>query len=266
MQTLDSDSKGSVSNSKASMTSQEETRQMSRKKDVPSGAKQVPRMTYSLGQGNRHHQKLLEMMDNSGVENNQAENERQDNLRMTMMRVVKQHERWSKSSAESTSSSTRNTNLATSRRRESMASVGTLGSNILGDENLDAFLRLQLMHLSVSTKRKSDLAKDLAFQQFSLLSVRPASLFSEPPDYSRNGSRFLDPFVTKRIDLIDRFPKDLSESDIDGEALAAFCFPNGLSIRLVPRCAAEGAKRLGWLGERGDMYQLQGVSSIAFFF
>ncbi len=248
------------------MASQEETRQMSRKKDVTSGAKQVPRMTYSLGQGNRHHQKLLEMMDNSGVENNQAENERQDNLRMTMMRVVKQHERWSKSSAESTNSSTRNTNLATSRRRESMASVGTLGSNILGDENLDAFLRLQLMHLSVSTKRKSDLAKDLAFQQFSLLSVRPASLFNEPPDYSRNGSRFLDPFVTKRIDLIDQFPKDLSGSDIDCEALAAFCFPNGLSIRLVPRCAADGAKRLGWLGERGDMYQLQGVSSIAFFF
>lgn len=247
------------------MASQEGARQMSRKKDVTSGAKQVPRMTYSLGQGNRHHQKLLEMMDNSVVENYQTENERQENLRMTMMRVVKQHERWSKSSAESTNSSTRNTNLATSRRRESMASVGTLGSNILG-ENLDAFLRLQLMHLSVSTKRNSDLAKDLAFQQFSLLSVRPASLVNEPPDYSRNGSRFLDPFVTKRIDLMDQFPKDLSESDIDGEALAAFCFPNGLSIRLVPRCAADGAKKLGWLGERGDMYQLQGVSSIAFFF
>ena len=248
------------------MASKEESRQMRRKKDVSGGTKQAPRMTYSLGQGNRHHQKLLEMMDNSCVESNQTDNERHENLRMTMMRVVKQHERWSQnSSAGSTNSSTRNTNLGAGRRRESQASTGgdTIGSNILGDENLDAFLRLQLMHLSVSTKQQSGASsKDRAFQQFSLLSVRPTSLLTEPPDYSRNGSRFLDPFVTKRIDLIDQFPKALSEFDIDGEALAAFCFPNGLRIRLVPRCAADGARRLGWLGERGDMYQLQGVSSI----
>jgi len=266
--TIDSDSKGSVTNSKASKTSQEDPRQVSRKKNNSDGAKQPPRMTYSLGQGNRHHQKLLEMMDNSCAEPNQADNANanKDNLRMTMMRVVKQHERWSKSSTDlSTSSSTRNTNLGTGKRRESQASIGadTIGSNMLGDENLDAFLRLQLMHLSVSTKGQSELTKDRAFQQFSLLSVRASSLLNEPPDYSRNGSRFLDPFVTKRIDLIDQFPKDSSESDIDGEALAAFCFPNGLRIRLVPRCAADGARRKGWLGEQGDMYQLQGFTDVA---
>lgn len=271
--TNDSDSKGSISNSKASNSkasnskaSQDESPQRSRKKGSAGGSKQVPRMTYSLGQGNRHHQKLLEMMDNSVVESNVPENDRHDNLRMTMMRVIKQHERWSKTSVDSTNSSTRNTNLATGRKRESQASTGgdTIGSNILGDENLDAFLRLQLMHLSLSSNRQSQtMAKDRAFQQFSLLSVRSASLFNEPPDYGRNGSRFLDPFVTKRIDLIDQFPKAASESDIDGEALAAFCFPNGLRIRLIPRCAVEGARRLGWLGEHGDKYQLQGFTDVA---
>ena len=143
MQTLDSDSKGSLTNSKTSSSHKEESRQIRRKKDMSSGTKQVPRMTYSLGQGNRHHQKLLEMMDNSGVDSNQADNERHENLRMTMMRVVKQHERWSQnSSAGSTNTSTRNTNLGAGRRRESQNSTGadTIGSNILGDENLDAFL------------------------------------------------------------------------------------------------------------------------------
>ena len=250
-----------MSNSKTSesKTSEEGPPRVNRKKDFAGGNKQVPRMTYSLGQGNRHHQKLLEMMDSA--ESNQVENERNENLRVTMMRVVKQHDRWSKSSAESTNSSTRNTNLATGKRRESQTSIGgeTIGSNNLG-ENLDAFLRLQLLHLSLSTKGQSQ-EKDRAFQQFSLLSVRSSSLINELPDYGRNGSRFLDPFVTKRTDLIDQFPKALSESDIDGEALAAFCFPNGLRIRLIPRCASEGARRLGWLGEKGDNYQLQGVST-----
>lgn len=59
--------------------------------------------------------------------------------------------------------------------------------------------------------------------------------------------------------MLDRFPAGFSESDINTEALAAFCFPNGLKVRLIPRCAMEGAKRLGWLGVKGDTYQLQGV-------
>ena len=63
----------------------------------------------------------------------------------------------------------------------------------------------------------------------------------------------------KKIDVLDRFPQGFSESDINTEALAAFCFPNGLKIRLIPRCAVEGAKKLGWLGVKGDTFQLQGV-------
>jgi len=133
-------------------------------------------------------------------------------------------------------------------------------------ENLDAFLRLQLMHLSLASKRNSqhNMIRDRAYQQFTLLSICPLSLMDEKSELRDCGHRFLDPLITKKVGLVDRFPSGLSESDIDAEALAAFCFPNGLRIRLVPRCAEEGAKKLGWLGENGDSYQLQGVSAKSF--
>ena len=225
-----------------------------------------PRLTYSLGQGNRHHQKLLQMMDNGTGEHNDSEPQ-VDTVRMTMMRVIKQHERWSKTSRDSTNSSTRNTALGVGPKNSIRGSVNTesgdtLTSNGFG-ENLDAFLRLQLMHLSLASKRFSqDMERDRAYQQFSLLSASSSSLLNDKSELRGGGHRFLDPFITKKVDLIDQYPTDngLSESDIDAEALAAFCFPNGLRVRLIPRCAKEGAKRLGWLGENGDNYQLQGVS------
>lgn len=227
-----------------------------------------PRLTYSLGQGNRHHQKLLEMMDNSCGEHIDSEHQVVDTVRMTMMRVIKQHERWSRTSRESTNSSTRNTSLGVGPKVSTRSSVNTesgvsVASSGFG-ENLDAFLRLQLMHLSLASKRFSqNMERDRAYQQFSLLSVCSSSLINEKSELRGCGHRFLDPFITKRVDLIDQFPSGLSESDIDAEALAAFCFPNGLRIRLIPRCAEEGAKRLGWLGESGDSYQLQGFTDVA---
>jgi len=228
-----------------------------------------PRMTYSLGQGNRHHQKLLQMMDNSCGE--QVDSEQQvDTVRMTMMRVIKQHERWSKTSRESSNSSTRNTSLGVGPKssiRSSVETEGDGGASVASGgfgENLDAFLRLQLMHLSLASKRDSqNLERDRAYQQFSLLSASSLSLTNEKCELRNCGHRFLDPFITKKVDLVDQFPRGLSESDIDAEALAAFCFPNGLRIRLVPRCAEEGARRLGWLGQNGDSYQLQGFTDVA---
>jgi hypothetical protein len=125
----------------------------------------------------------------------------------------------------------------------------------------DAGLRMQLMNLSLPSKRVSLWAeRGRAFRQFSLLGINPSSF--EESDIEDVGSRFLDPFSTKKISLLDEFPTLKSQSVIDSEALAAFCFPNGLSIRLIPKCAAEGARRLGWLGEDADHYQLQGVSAL----
>lgn len=181
------------------------------------------------------------------------ESEYQDSVRMTMMRVIKQQERWSRATRESSNSSTRNTTLGFGRQMSTRSSVIT--------EESDAFLSLQLMQLSLASKRLSlSEERGQAYQQFSLLSLCSSSLEHGKCDLRACGYRYLDPFVTKKIDLLDRFPLGLSESDINTEALAAFCFPNGLRIRLIPRCAIEGAKRLGWLGVKGDTYQLQGVS------
>ena len=181
------------------------------------------------------------------------ESEYQDSVRMTMMRVIKQQERWSRATRESSNSSTRNTTLGFGRQMSTRSSVIT--------EESDAFLSLQLMQLSLASKRLSlSEERGQAYQQFSLLSLCSSSFEHGKCDLRACGYRYLDPFVTKKIDLLDRFPLGLSESDINTEALAAFCFPNGLRIRLIPRCAIEGAKRLGWLGVKGDTYQLQGVS------
>jgi len=232
-----------------------------------SPAAKPPRLTYSLGQGNRHHQKLLEMMDSSCGDNQESE-QQVDTVRMTMMRVIKQHERWSRTSRESSNSSTRNTSLGVLPKVSTRSSVNTdSGASVASSgfsENLDAFLRLQLMHLSLASKRNTQhLERDRAYQQFSLLSICTSSIADEKADLRDCGYRFLDPFVTKKVDLVDQFPSGLSESDIDAEALAAFCFPNGLRVRLIPRCAEEGAKRLGWIGENGDSYQLQGFTDVA---
>ena len=189
------------------------------------------------------------MIDSGG----RNESEYQDSVRMTMMRVIKQQERWSRATRESSNSSTRNTTLGFGRQLSTRSSVIT--------EESDAFLSLQLMQLSLASKRLSlSEERGQAYQQFSLLSLCSSSLEHGKCDLRACGYRYLDPFVTKKIDLLDRFPLGLSESDINTEALAAFCFPNGLRIRLIPRCAIEGAKRLGWLGVKGDTYQLQGVS------
>lgn len=223
------------------------------------------RISYSLGQGNRHHKKLLEMMSGEGNDSDRH----LDTVRMTMMRVIKQSETWSKSSDVSTNGndSTRNTTLCVGgleqqyyrRKSESTEDDVSVSSNMLGD-NLDAFLRLQLMNLSMATKRNSQVSSGgTAFQQFSLLSIRPSTFAVE--ELHDNGYRYLDPFSTKCIDLTDQYPSSSSESDVDTEALAAFCFPNGLRVRMIPRCAEEGARRIGWLGRNGDNYQLQGVSA-----
>jgi hypothetical protein len=216
------------------------------------------RISYSLGQGNRHHQKLLEMMAGDPKEPDRQN----DAVRMTMLRVIKQNERWSKSSDMSNGNdSTRNTSLGVGEvARSFIQEESSVSSDVLTAEtSSDAVLRMQLMNLSLpSTKRDSTLHESRAFQQFTLLGVNP--MLFESSDIIDSGCGFLDPFSTKNIILLDQFPTSYDSSVIDSEALAAFCFSNGLSLRLIPKCAVEGAKRLGWLGPGGDHYQLQGVS------
>jgi len=176
---------------------------------------------------------------------------------MSMLRVIKQNERWSKTSNVSEGNdSTRNTSLGvgvTSRSFiEDESSVSSGGR--FGDV-------MQLINLSLpSNKRDSKEPRQQSFQQFTLLGVDQIS-FEETDIYDR-GTNYLDPFLTKNVVSMDQFPSSHDSSIIDSEALAAFCFSNGLSLRLIPRCAAAGAKRLGWLGPDGDHYQLQGFTDV----
>jgi hypothetical protein len=182
-----------------------------------------------------------------------------DATRMSVLRVMKQWERWSKSSDISEGNdSTRNTSLG----------VGAVARSYIEEESpvssdammSDAVMRVQLMNLSLPSTKRDSMTHERcrSFQQFTLLGINPLS-FDESDIYD-SGSSFLDPFSTKNITPLDQFPTTHDSSVIDSEALAAFCFSNGLRLRLIPKCALEGARRLGWIGPGSDHYQLQGVS------
>jgi len=258
---------GSVNSASASDSKSSSPNPSSKYDSGTASSTPPPRMTYALGRGNRHQQKLLEMMSEGGI--NVQPEQQVDNVRMTMMHVMKQHEQWSRKASNGESSynsSTRNTSLHVASRRSRRASLETEGgystASSGGFEN-DAFLRLQAMHLNLASNCLTQmLEQDQAFQQFSLISLCSASFKKENPDTISSGNRFLDPFVTKRFELLDQYASEHSSSDLDSEALAAFCFPNGLRLRIIPRCAIAGASRLGWLGETGDRYQIQGFTDV----
>ena len=62
-------------------------------------------------------------------------------------------------------------------------------------------------------------------------------------------------------DVCDQFPM-INKDSFTREALNAFCFPEGLKMRLIPRCTLENAKRLGYTGEKSDRYQIHVVGEI----
>jgi len=117
----------------------------------------------------------------------------------------------------------------------------------------------------------------VSFDKFALLSVKAATLSTPPPrdlssgtDVDRfihEGPRYLDSFFLDTADLLDEFPKKGDdgdkEADIDPMALSTFCFPDGLRVRVVPRAAMEGAKRLGWTGRKADRSHFLVVSAIS---
>ena len=134
------------------------------------------------------------------------------------------------------------------------------------EETMDSFLKVQLMNLALAVKDEQTKRDGVAFNQFSLISVKPetlADLYSEEHegDIVSEGLRYLDPFAIQAVDMIDKFPNSRTEADaLEPEALSAFCFPNGIKVRLIPRAATKGAQRIGLVGKEGDEYQLHGVS------
>jgi len=145
----------------------------------------------------------------------------------------------------------------------------------------DSFLFIQLMNLALSDDIYPSEKSRYPFKEFTLLSVKPETLYDISYKESTtdgvdsfltkkinfNGMRYLDPISLKSVDVMEQFPRKtastnkVSASSLAPEALAAFCFPDGVSVRLLPRCAVEGAKRLNWLGKDSDKYQLHAFTN-----
>ena len=134
------------------------------------------------------------------------------------------------------------------------------------EETMDSFLKVQLMNLALAVKAEQTKRDGVAFNQFSLISVKPETLADlygkeREGDIISEGLRYLDSFAIQAVDMIDKFPNSRTEADaLEPEALSAFCFPNGIKVRLIPRAAMKGAKRIGFVGKESDEYQLHGVS------
>ena len=139
------------------------------------------------------------------------------------------------------------------------------------DERLEMYIRNMIGN--TTNMHKQD--ERVSFDKFALLSVKSATLAAPPPGamhagtdtdrFFHEGPRYLDSFFLDTADLLDEFPnKDAdgsSEADLlDPMALSTFCFPDGLRVRIVPRAAMEGAKRLGWTGRKADRRHLLVVS------
>ena len=139
---------------------------------------------------------------------------------------------------------------------------------------LDERLEMYISSMIGNTTHMHKQDERVSFDKFALLSVKSATLASPPPvelssgaDMDRfihEGPRYLDSFFLDTADLLDEYPKkDVdggNEADLDPMALSTFCFPDGLKVRVVPRAAMEGAKRLGWTGRKADRSHLLVVS------
>jgi hypothetical protein len=93
-----------------------------------------------------------------------------------------------------------------------------------------------------------------SFSQFALLEIQPQQLLLVENEYlfADEGPNHLDPFLLYQdLDFGDHFTPD-SSRPIDPASVSAFCFPDGLRIRYLPKAGIAGATRLGWIGPAGD--------------
>ena len=212
------------------------------------------KVTYSLGKGNRHQLKLLQILSTQRAKEKSKGPD--DNFRGTILRTNPNGPRKELATQHSFRSIV--LQLAEDRKKEEPPSANAVPTDSDGE------LLKQSLHLEPSRS---------SFHQFSLLSVQPDNLIEDLTSSEHNHHQcmitndrahtFLDPFHVKSTDLIDQHASNSSGSAVEAlepEALAAFCFSNGLKVRLVPRIALDRAEKMGWFGKEGDKYQLHAVS------
>ena len=102
-----------------------------------------------------------------------------------------------------------------------------------------------------------------SFQSFALASVDPNS---EVSNYVQDwGNNDLCPIVLRSSAASFRCKFPEINNCINEKELVPFCFPHGLEVRIIPKCAVEEARRLGWIGSLADEHQLHAVRLIVAF-
>ena len=126
-------------------------------------------------------------------------------------------------------------------------------------EDLKAFKKKHLKHMIVKNDSIVKKCKTSSFDHFYLLSASPKDV--GPLSYEASTRNYLDPFISKSINVVDRYPQvSIMDDVLAPEVVASFCFPSGVKLRLIPKCALEkGAKITGLVGNQLDKYQLHTV-------
>eukprot|EP00591_Stephanopyxis_turris_P004568 CAMPEP_0195526762 /NCGR_PEP_ID=MMETSP0794_2-20130614/28042_1 /TAXON_ID=515487 /ORGANISM="Stephanopyxis turris, Strain CCMP 815" /LENGTH=579 /DNA_ID=CAMNT_0040657531 /DNA_START=218 /DNA_END=1954 /DNA_ORIENTATION=+ len=249
--------------------------------------------SYTLGQQNQHHMKLFEILQKKQNRTHKTNyEEMSEPIRQTIDQIIKQASKYFSEKSSSSNAGCTEPNVC--NEHSAAAEFDEIGKNKFANEDKnppfikdywrhsavstskirhepDYFLALQLMNLSLSVKAKEQaLDKScpesrVPFRRFSLLSVGIKNLLlNDLEDIIDKGTKYFDPFVVKSAHLIDQFPSHVPQSadnDLSPDALSVFCFPDGLKVRIIPRCAVEGAKKLGWLGKKADSFQLHVFTS-----
>jgi len=95
-----------------------------------------------------------------------------------------------------------------------------------------------------------------SFNQFCVLSMLPKSIMG-CDDLTQIGSNYLDSFASHHIDVVDEyFTSTTPDNRLPNKMFSLFCFPKGIKVRLIPRCALEGAERLGLCDGSSDKYEI----------
>jgi len=190
------------------------------------------KVSYAIGKGSRHQQRMIDLI-------------RQSKAKKTDRKEIIQ-------SIQQTSAKGKFTNAHFRDRTVGQSSIQSVQ------------LGIQLLNLAATAKADVKEKGEIAFDTFTLLSSKSVTIVNEFFDKEKKNLldghvRYLDPFIVESVECLDQFPLPDPGSNDDSlapDALSPFCFPNGLRVRMVPRSALAGVDKLGWLGTRGDCYQL----------
>lgn len=140
-----------------------------------------------------------------------------------------------------------------------------------GDKAADRHDRLEVITskhtLKSSQQWNNGIIGHATFRQFFLLTkscqnINPIDILDK--EQCNAGKYYIDPFIFKNADVADNFPSELPATALDPVELSAFCCPEGVKVRLIPRAAVTGAKRLGWIGQKSYQFKVLAVSCTAY--